>query len=243
MRRLLVINPNTGQATTQRLKEWLNGLLPSHVHLDCITARFGAPYIACEASHAVAGHALLDAWAAHLQSGAELPDGIVIACFGDPGLFALREVSACPVTGLAEASFMQAALHGSFAIVTGGVRWKPMLQRLALGLGYASLLTHIEVVEQDGAALLADREMALRVLSKACVQAAASGAKAVILGGAGLAGYASALQADCPLPLIDSVSAALDVYLENRMPVSSTSTNRFHTPWNGLSQAMEQFSL
>mgnify|MGYP000234585947 CR=1 FL=1 len=84
---------------------------------------------------------------------------------------------------------MQAALHGSFAIVTGGVRWKPMLQRLALGLGYASLLTHIEVVKQDGAALLADREMALRVLSKACEQAAASGAKAVILGGAGLAGF------------------------------------------------------
>jgi allantoin racemase len=243
MRRLLVINPNTGQATTERLKEWLGGLLPAEVHFECITANFGAPYIACEASHAVAGHALLDAWATHLQSGTELPDGIVIACFGDPGLFALREVSACPVTGLAEASFMQAAVHGPFAIVTGGLRWKAMLQRLAVGLGYANLLTHIEIVEQDGAALLADRDMALRVLSKACDQAAASGAKSVILGGAGLAGYASALQSNRLLPLIDSVTAALDVYLQNRMPVSPTRTNRFHTPWHGLTGSMSKFKL
>ena len=241
MRRLLVINPNTGVATTNRLKEWLGGLLPADVQMDCITARFGAPYIACEASHAVAGHALLDAWAAHMQSGAAWPDGVVIACFGDPGLFALREVSACPVTGLAEAAFMQAAANGPFAIVTGGVRWKPMLQRLASGLGFASLLTHIEIVEQDGAALLADRDMALRVLAQACAKAADSGAKSVILGGAGLAGYASALQAKLTLPLIDSVSAALDLYVQNRMPASTSQHNRFHTVWNGLPDHMGQF--
>ena len=58
-------------------------------------------------------------------------DGVLIGCFGDPGLFALREVSGCPVTGLAEASFIRAAALGPFAIVTGGERWKPMLQRLA----------------------------------------------------------------------------------------------------------------
>lgn len=103
MRHLLVINPNTGQATTQRLSSHLQTLLPSDVALDCINARFGAPYIACEASHAVASHALLDAWAHHLHSADHSPDGVVIACFGDPGLFALREASAAPVTGLAEA--------------------------------------------------------------------------------------------------------------------------------------------
>ena len=136
MRHLLVINPNTGQATTQRLSSHLQTLLPSDVALDCINARFGAPYIACEASHAVAGHALLDAWSHHLHTSVHAPDGVLIACFGDPGLFALREASACPVSGLAEASFIQAARSGPFAIVTGGARWKPMLEsQCAQGTG------------------------------------------------------------------------------------------------------------
>lgn len=239
MRHLLVINPNTGQATTQRLQSHLQTLLPSDVQLDCINARFGAPYIACEASHAVAGHALLDAWAHHLHTSAHAPDGVLIACFGDPGLFALREASACPVSGLAEASFIQAARSGPFAIVTGGARWKPMLERLALNLGFASQLQHIELVQETGAQLLADRHNALRVLGVACQQAARSGVRSIILGGAGLAGYAAELQAEVDLPLIDSVSAGTELYLQRQMPLSARSINGFDTAWNHLPPTMD----
>jgi len=240
MRQLLVINPNTGLVTTQRLQHWINGLVPDDTRVECITARFGAPYIACEASHAVAGHALIDAWANHMQETPQQPDGILIACFGDPGLFALREVSACPVSGLAEASFIQAAQFGQFAIVTGGERWQPMLQRLAGNLGLEQLLTHIEIVKQDGATLLANRELALQVLSQACLRAADSGAQSIILGGAGLAGYARELQSQCRLPLIDSVSAGLDLFLGNRMPAAQTAKNQFHTDWQSLPDYMNK---
>lgn len=239
MRHLLVINPNTGLATTQRLQSHLQTLLPPDVHLDCIHARFGAPYIACEASHAVAGHALLDAWSHHLHITPHAPDGVLIACFGDPGLFALREASACPVSGLAEASFIQAARLGPFAIVTGGARWKPMLERLALSLGFAAQLQHIELVQETGAQLLADRHNALRVLGVACQQAARSGVKSIILGGAGLAGYAADLQAEVELPLIDSVSAGTELYLQREMPLSARSINGFDTAWNHLPPTMD----
>ena len=238
MRHLLVINPNTGQATTQRLHSHLQTLLPSDVAFDCINARFGAPYIACEASHAVASHALLDAWSHHLLTHSSSPDGVIIACFGDPGLFALREASAAPVTGLAEASFIQASRLGAFAIVTGGARWKPMLERLALSLDFASQLQHIELVRETGAQLLADRELALRILGEACVKAAQKGVNAVILGGAGLAGYAKDLQSVCPVPLIDSVSAGLALYLDNAMPPASRITNGFEPVWTGLPDHM-----
>lgn len=238
MRQLLVINPNTGEATTRRLQTWLKPLLPADVQVDCITARFGAPYIACEASHAVAGHALLDAWANHMQHCKQPPDGVLIACFGDPGLFALRASSACPVSGLAEASFIQAHALGDFAIVTGGVHWKPMLQRLALGLGFADQLKHIEIVKETGAELLANRTLALQVLAQACERAAHTGVKAIIMGGAGLAGYAQDLQAMQPLPLIDSVSAGLEVYLQGRMPAALQSHNGFESAWNNLPDHM-----
>ena len=239
MRHLLVINPNTGQATTQRLSSHLQTLLPSDVALDCINARFGAPYIACEASHAVASHALLDAWSHHLHTSVHAPDGVLIACFGDPGLFALREASACPVSGLAEASFIQASRSGPFAIVTGGARWKPMLERLALSLGFAAQLQHIELVQETGAQLLADRHNALRVLGVACQQAARSGVRSIILGGAGLAGYAADLQAEVDLPLIDSVSSGTELYLQRQMPLSARSINGFDTAWTHLPPTMD----
>jgi Asp/Glu/hydantoin racemase len=238
MRHLLVINPNTGQATTQRLHTWIKPLLPSDVQLDCITARFGAPYSACEASHAVAGHALLDAWANHLHTSQRLPDGVLIACFGDPGIFALRASSAAPVSGLAEASFIQASALGAFAIVTGGVHWPAMLRRLALGLGYAEQIKAIEIVQETGAQMLADKDMALRVLAKACQRAVESGAKSIILGGAGLAGYAQDLQASVPVPLIDSVSAALSLYLDQRLPPAQQTVNAFESAWHNLPDHM-----
>ena len=238
MRHLLVINPNTGQATTQRLQNWIKPLLPIDVQLECITARFGAPYIACEASHAVAGHALLDAWAHHLHTAPRVPDGVLIACFGDPGLFALRASSACPITGLAEASFIQASALGDFAIVTGGIKWRPMLQRLALSLGLADHLIHIEIVKETGAELLADRAMALKVLAQACERAAKTGAKSIIMGGAGLAGYSQELQQMVDVPLIDSVSAGLDLYLQGRMPAALQSLHGFESAWINLPDHM-----
>ena len=239
MRHLWLINPNTGQATTKRLQSWVSGLLPSDVQLTCLTARFGAPYIACEASHTVAGHALLDAWAHHRGTATVAPDGVVIACFGDPGLFALREASGVPVTGLAEASFIQASASGRFAIVTGGARWPAMLHRLAASLGMESQLAAVEIVEQDGATLLADRDLALNVLSKACQKAAQADVGSVILGGAGLAGYASELQAHCAVPILDSVSAAIELFLADQLPPPPTHLNGFHTDWSGMPEAMQ----
>lgn len=235
--RYLLINPNTNTLTTQRLQDVLRPLIPQGVQLEVRTARFGAQYIACEASHAVAAHACLDAWAAHRSAASDPLDGVLIGCFGDPGLFALREASGCPVTGLAEASFIQAASHGPFAIVTGGERWQPMLQRLAHNLGFGTQLRHIETVAPTGAALQADPDMAIRCLRLACQHAAKSGAAAIIMGGAGLAGYARLLQPHSPLPLIDSALAGLQIMLSQASPTAPHTKDGFFTPWQGMPAA------
>lgn len=233
-RRYLVINPNTNVLTSKRLQDVLTPLVPQDVTLEIRTAQFGAQYIACEASHAVASHACLDVWASHQSASTQALQGVVIGCFGDPGLFALREVSACPVTGLAEASFIQAAARGPFAIVTGGERWKPMLQRLANNLGFGAQLRHIETVAPSGATLQADPDLAIRCLSQACQQAAQPGVKTIILGGAGLAGYARLLQAHSPLPLIDSVVAGWHLMLHQQAPKAPHEHNGFYAQWQGM---------
>lgn len=241
MRHLLLINPNTSLATTDRLAQTLRPLLPDDVQLALRTATRGAHYIACEASHAVAGAAVLESWAEHLAGveGQAAPlHGVLIGCFGDPGLFALRESSACPVTGLAEASFIEAARRGPFAIVTGGKRWPPILQRLALSLGYGEQLLHIETVAPTGAEMQADPAAALRHLALACRAAARPGVASIIVGGAGLAGYAQALQAHVDLPLIDSAQAGLKVLLEQKAPPPQRATDGFVADWHAVTPPM-----
>jgi allantoin racemase len=231
MRHLLLINPNTSTATTQRLAQTLQPLLPAQAHLALRTATSGARYIACEASHALASAAVLQTWAEYLADSAEPPQGVLIGCFGDPGLFALRESSASPVTGLAEASFIEAARLGPFAVVTGGERWKPMLHRLALALGFSDVLRHIETVVPTGAQMQADPTLALHHLRQACQAAAQPGVRSIIIGGAGLAGYAQALQAQVDLPLIDSVQAGLRVLMEGSAPAPQRQTDGFVAEW------------
>ncbi len=241
-KRLLLINPNTSTEVTRRLTHFLQALQPNLVHLDAVTAQFGASYIACEASHAVAGHAVLDAWARYLAEN-PAPDGVLIGCFGDPGLFALKQSSSCAVTGLAESAFIEAAAHGDFAIVTGGERWRPMLARLAQSLGFDKKLKHIEIVKPTGAELMADPEMAHACLSQACQAAKAQGVQSIIIGGAGLAGYAQKLQSHIDLPLIDSVAAGLRVLLQEALAPGAAPRNGFDAQWQSMSAAMKALEI
>ena len=244
---LLIINPNTTAAITSLLGAHARQVAGPDMQIDAVTARFGAPYIACEATYAVAGHAVLDAWACALAAGSTPPDAVLIGCFGDPGLLALRESSRAPVTGLAEAAFTEAARYGPFAIVTGGQRWKPMLGRLAHQLGYGQLLQGIHTVVPTGAQLAQDPVAARSLLASACQQAArAFKAKAVILGGAGLAGMAAAIQADVAVPVIDSVLAGTRqalLQIEQKSGLETASPSRFDVCWQGVSAEMVRLGL
>jgi Asp/Glu/hydantoin racemase len=214
----LLINPNTSESVSALLQAHAQRVAGADVRVQTVTARFGAPYIACEASYAVAGHAVLDAWASALAAQGTAFDAVLIACFGDPGLMALRECSAAPVTGLAEAAFAQAAKSGRFAVVTGGARWKPMLERLAQNLGFEAQLAGIHTVAQSGAELARDPLAAHAILSAACMEAAQRyGAQSVILGGAGLAGMAQAIQPGLSVPVIDSVVAGVRYALSDAL--------------------------
>lgn len=244
MRQLLVINPNTSASVSALLQTHVQAAAGIHVRVRTVTARFGAPYIADEASYAVASHATLDAWAAALAAPEPAPDAVLIGCFGDPGLLALRESSAVPVTGLAEAAFIEAARHGRFAIVTGGERWGPMLARLAQALGHAPALAGIHTVAPTGAELAADPAAARTLLAQACRDAVRQlGAQVVILGGAGLAGMAASIQPGVAVPLIDSVTAGAHWALRSHAAPPQRALAGFDVPWEKLSAELTALGL
>lgn len=236
MLKLLIVNPNTSAHVTALLQDHAQSIAGPDVSARSVTARFGAPYIACEASYAVASHALLDAWAAATVEGQTPVDAVLIGCFGDPGLLALRQTSRAPVTGLAEAAFVEAAAYGPFGVVTGGARWKPMLTRLAQNLGFASALAGIHTVAPSGAQLAADPAGAIALLAQAVREITLStDARAVIIGGAGLAGMAAKLQPLVDVPLIDSVAAGVRHALRPSANAPSGASGRFDVAWQNLS--------
>ena len=145
MTTVLLINPNTSVGVTDLMSSLVAPLLDAPLELVAVTARFGASYISSEASYAIAAHALLDVWAAHRAAGGRC-DAVLVGCFGDPGVAALREIAGVPVIGLAEASLREAAGYGRHAIVTGGLAWRPMLQRFAAAQGLDRDLAGVHVL-------------------------------------------------------------------------------------------------
>jgi Asp/Glu/hydantoin racemase len=205
---LLLLNPNTTEAVTQRVLRRAREVLPPEAELRGATASFGAAYIASEQALAVAAHAALRAFEDDARHHPP-PDAVLLACFGDPGLFALREHARLPVIGLAEAAMREATSRGPYAIVTGGSAWPETLLRLARSLGLAEALIDTLVVPATGAELLAEPAVAQRLLVELCRQAKALGARSVVLGGAALTDFAPALQSAIDVPLIDSVACGL----------------------------------
>jgi Asp/Glu/hydantoin racemase len=220
VKRILVINPNTSAAVTDGVVGACRRAHPE-VSWHGVSARFGAPYIADEIAYAVASHAVLDAYC-HSFDG---HDCVLIACFGDPGLLALRELACVPVVGLAQASLAGAARRGRFAVVTGGMAWGPMLSRFARAHGLDAKLAAIHTVELSGAQIADDPAAALDSLAAAAARGIGDGAECILLGGAALTGLAATLQPRIGAPLLDNVLLAAQACVD-AMP-----TRRPPVPW------------
>jgi allantoin racemase len=221
--RILLINPNTSASMTEAMAALARSVAPEGVEFASVTGRFGARYIASRAASTVAAHCVLDAFAEH-STGC---DSVYLACFGDPGLMALKELATVPVIGMAEASCLFACMLGRrFSIVTGGKQWGPMLEEFVAGLGLTQRLASIRTVAPTGGEIAANPDSALALLaaqSKAAVSH--DGADVIILGGAALAGLARRLAPAVPVPVLCSVEVgAIASVAAARLQVSKPAT-------------------
>jgi Asp/Glu/hydantoin racemase len=203
--RILLINPNTTESVTALVASHARAIAGDAATIVPVTGRFGANYISTRAAAAIAAHAALDALAQHVAGC----DAVYLACFGDPGLAALQEISPVPVIGMAEASCLEACNRGRrFAIVTGGALWGPMLTEFVAWLGLADRLSAVRTIAPTGDRIARDPEAALAELAAACTACAIEdGADIVILAGAALAGLAARIQLSVPIPVLCSVEA------------------------------------
>ena len=204
--RLLVANPNTTQAVTDRIAATARAAASPGTEIIAVTARHGPEYIATRAEAVLGGVATLEMLAEH----ADGMDAVVVAAFGDPGLGGARELLSIPVVGMAEAAMLTACMLGRrFAILTFAVALEPWYQECVDYNGLAGRCAGVFCLDEPFSAITnVAAEKAERILALT-ERAIAAGADVCILGGAPLAGVATEIADRARVPLVDGVAAAV----------------------------------
>lgn len=138
-------------------------------------------------------------------------DAIVIACFGDPGLDAARELTSAPVLGIAEAAFHAASFVASgFSVVTTMTRTCITAERLVQRYGFERCCRGIHGTDIPVLALeRCGPETVARIEAAAQAALASDRSGAIVLGCGGMAGLCRTLQQRLGVPVVDGVSAAV----------------------------------
>ncbi|WP_187687773.1 aspartate/glutamate racemase family protein [Nocardia wallacei] len=203
--RIRVVNPNTTAAMTALIDECARAVATPGTVVESVTSAMGPASIESHYDEALAVPGLL----AEIARGeAEGVDGYVIACFGDPGLYAARERARGPVIGIAEAA-MQAASHlgRGFSVVTTLARTVGQAEDLTERYGMQRFCRGIHAT--DIPVLELEDPQVRRVIADACRAAvAADGSDAIVLGCAGMADLSEYLTAEAGVPVVDGVAAA-----------------------------------
>lgn len=224
-----VINPNTSRAMTDKIGHTAREVAGPGVDVVATCPDPDAGPAAIE-SHTD------EAWAA-LTVARDVADaradGYVVACFGDPGVDAARELTTGPVIGIAEAAMHVATISGrTFAIVTTLSRTLGRAHDLVRRHGFedacvASYAADVPVLdlEQPGSGA---RET-IAEISEHAVRV--DGADTIVLGCAGMTDLCADLTERVGVPVIDGVAAAVGLVSGMvRMGVGTSKRDEYAAP-------------
>jgi allantoin racemase len=205
--RLLVINPNTSEEMTRDIGEAARRYARPGTEIEAVSPEWGPRSIEGHYEDYVAAVAALEV----VRDRAADFDGVVIACYGDPGLAAAREISPVPVVGIAEASMLMACtVAHSFSIVTVLERVKPMLADTVRLHGLEHRCASIRTTPLTVLDCERDPSSAGREIVKASLAAIAEdGAEAICLGCAGMGPLDKLVQAEVGIPVLDGTACAI----------------------------------
>ncbi|QEI05110.1 aspartate/glutamate racemase family protein [Pigmentiphaga aceris] len=208
---ILLINPNTSQATTDMMVAIASAHLPSGFRITGMTAMSGPSMIVNPAELSAAGQQVEQVW----KNAGSHWAGVIISAFGDPGIERVRTSSQVPVVGICEASMREAGANGRrFGIATVTPDLLTAIHADAKALGLSAQYTGARLTPGDPRALAGDAlalEAALHSAVLACIE---DGAQAVIIGGGPLGRAAVGLAPHFDIPIIAPIAAAVSQLLK-----------------------------
>lgn len=205
--RILVINPNSTEAVTRGIDQAVEPLrMAGGPLIECATLNEGPPGIETQ-QH-------VDGVVQPLLSLVRAKDAeyaaFVIACYSDPGLHSVREVTRKPVLGISECGILTALTLGHrFGVIAILEKSIPRHLRYMGALGVtdrfaAELPVGIPVVE------LSDEKKTFgRMVQVGKTLREEHGADVVVMGCAGMARYRKPLQDEIGVPVVEPTQAAV----------------------------------
>jgi allantoin racemase len=206
--RIKVINPNTTESMTRKIGAAAEAVAAPGTKIIAVSPRHGPISIEGHYDEAVSVIGLLE----EIHAGeADGVDGYVIACFGDPGLRAAREIAHGPVLGIAEAAMHAASFVATgFSVVTTLERTRIIAEHLVEAYGMARFCRKVRATDLSVLDLEDETSDARRIITAECGRALAEdGAGAIVLGCAGMADLARTLSRELDAPVIDGVAVAV----------------------------------
>lgn len=209
MKSLIVINPNSSQSVTQGIDAAIDPLRSFGIPIRCLTLTKGPSGIESQRQADLTIGPLLELAVAQQDAA-----GYVIACFGDPGLHALRDQTRLPVVGIQEAAVMTALTLGQrFGVIAILQKSIPRHLRAFGGMGVIDRLAGDRALGL-GVAELADSERSLNAMIATGKKLRDDdGANVLIMGCAGMARYREPLQQATDLPVVEPSQAAVSMAL------------------------------
>jgi allantoin racemase len=200
-----VVNPNTTESMTRMIEASARAAAGPGTGVIAVSPSMGPASIESHYDEALSVPGLL----AEITGG-RAADGYVVACFGDPGLDAAREVASGPVVGIAEAGMRAATYLGrSFTVVTTLARTAGRAYELADRYGVRAYCRSVRACEVPVLELDTDPGARGRVLEECRAALATDGSEAIVLGCAGMADLCADLTATLGVPVVDGVAAAV----------------------------------
>lgn len=204
--RIKLINPNTTASMTEAMRVSACAVAAPGTEIVAVTSRSGAASIEGHFDEAMSVIGLVD----EIRDGPPA-DAYVIACFGDPGLLAAREITDAPVIGIAEAAMHAAAFVATgFSVVTTLERTRIIAEHLVRNYGMHHHCRRVRATELPVLELEQPGTRARDIILAECRTALQEDkAGAIVLGCAGMAGLADYLEDRLQIPVIDGVCAAV----------------------------------
>lgn len=206
--RIKLINPNTTMKMTASMGDCARQFASVGTDIVAVSPKMGPASIESYYDEALSVPGILE----EIRVGEKGSiDGYVIACFGDPGLYAARELARGPVVGIAEAAMHAASMLGTgFSVVTTLQRTCGMAWHLAENYGMKRFCKNVRAVEIPVLALEHQSEQVLALIVAECKLALKEDASDVIvLGCAGMANLAREVSDAVGVPVVEGVAAAI----------------------------------
>lgn len=199
---LLIVNPNTSETMTEDVRRTVERIKFQDTSVTVMDLDFGPEALESFYDYALSGFGLCRL----LEKEKDKYDGILVACYGDPGLYAAKELCDCPVLGIAETSMAFSLLLGSrFSILAASGKAVPMMENMISQYGMRNrsagvLPLHMSVLDAE-----ANQEETVERLIEAGKKAVSGGAEVLILGCAGMTGFGEPVSRALGVPVIDPV--------------------------------------